>query len=637
MRFLLSGILSGFLLAVPLLFAGEGGEEQTWQPKVYQDETITLIDAVRRSLAENPFIKLREEETRFQEGLWQELRGQFDSVLSGELSYDHFKEELRARQKQTQREIREKLQEGIEDLGEQISVNQSLLDEIVRLQQDPTGGRVSDPTLQALVDLFTAEIAQAENEAERQVLIRGRDEVVEEARENEVDLLTALRRDLDTDSTRLRNIGPAPTEQESFTGSLRVEYSKRLRNGIVLAPFFEYTLEGDRFVGKPTSRDFGGKGILDLYRSTVGFDLNVPLLRGRGKKSAAAGERAAEIGYEASRDTLRHVAALVARDTALAYWASVAAEERVRILAGSAGRQAKLVELTRDLIAGDFLAKVDLARAKARQTTVQGAVDEARRTAYEARVQLSSAIGLRVGNMEQAPKPADGFPAVPRGASLDEAALAPLVRDSAARRSDYQAALKLEAAGGVLVEAAQHDLKPRLDLFTSLSANALSETTAQESFSGNLMGPSYRIELSLEWPFENNTQKGRLAQARADKGIRAIDARELKRQIRSNVVRLFGSLQETLAQLHFTRQAIEHYQATIDNEKTKLGADESTLVAVLLTEERLTEAELAHAEAFRAYSRLVAELRFESGTLVSYDDGGQPLAEEAPVTIPAVR
>ncbi|MCH9648184.1 MAG: TolC family protein [Deltaproteobacteria bacterium] len=596
---------------------------ERWQPVVFDGQTITLPEALSLTLANNPTLRLDEETARFHRGRLQEEAGQFDQRLTADLSYDYTKQNIRASVRQTEQERREDRQTSIDNLNERLIVSQQILNEILVLQQDPENTQVSDPDVQAQIDVINFQIRRASAEDRGELLVL-RDQALNDAviaARGDVDELTA---DLAEDRQELADLGPVPREEEEFFGRLNVQYLFPSRSGFTWGPFFEYTLDGDRFVGKPVNEDFGGKGIRELYRGTLGFTIDMPLARGFGRHATGAAERAAQFDYEASLAALRHSAAVSVLNTALAYWSAVEGEERVAVLEDSVRVQEELVELISMLIEADEVTASELSRGKAQQASSRAALEDARRFSQEARLDLADLMGLAVERQEQAPAPADPFPKLLPLGSLDASQPDRWVAEAVDRRDDYRAALKLRESGGVLLRAARLGLKPRLDLGGRFWYNALAENSGSEALDGKWVGPSYSVNFDFEWPFANNTQEGRLLQAESQEQIQTIDATELGRRIRSAVVQAFGSLQETRTQVGLASEAVENYHLALAAEREKLRFNMSTLVDTLLTEQRLTEVRLSHASARRRYAQLLAQLRFETGTLISEtSDGGR--------------
>lgn len=626
-------VAAGTLLSALQPAAAQKPEQpsQIWEPIVYAGDTVTLLDAVRLTLENNPNIRLQEESAGFQEGLLQEASGQFDAALLGELSYESIQQELTAGQKKIERDLREKIQQDLDNGLVQLAFAEQVLGEISMLADDPTGAQVSDPDLQANIDQVNISIRNADTPEEREELERLRDQVIQNSEQAYSELVDELRVEVERDATELENLGTPPEEEETYFGRLNLQILKPYRSGVAFGPFVEYTVSGDRFVGKPVDQDFGGKGIEDIYRGTVGFTVDVPLARDRGRAATGASERAGQIDYEASLSSIRHSANTSILLTLLSYWDAVATQESVAILTESAALQAKLVEYTQILIDADEIPAAELARVRAREAEILASVDEARRFAHEARIALSQAIGLRVEDTSHAPLPTDSFPPPPPNDALESVEIAALVREAPARRSDYDAAVQLQTSGGVLLRAAEINLRPRVDLGTRFWYNSLSESSGSL---GSWVGPSYNLALDVDWPFANNTQRGKLLQAEAATNARAIEAADLERLIRSNVVQVFGSLRETLEQLDLAVEAVNYYRQSVEAEIERFRFAGATLIDTLLTEQRLREAELSQVSAGRRYAQLLAQLRFETGSLISETTEGVLVVDPQLLTVP---
>lgn len=581
-------------------------------------ETLTLLDAIRQTLESNPTIALREQDRRFQAGVLQAETGRFDQALTTDVSWDYRRQEVRASVRQREREGREALQTEVDRLSDVRNVRTQIRDEIRQLQLDPTGFRVSDPDVQAQIDVINFEISRA-SPADRAQLIAARDDYLRDAVRAAEQSAADSTLELNDAIEDLTMLGPVPREEETFFGRFNVQYFVPFRNAITVAPFFEYTLDGDRFVDKPVDDRKGGKGFKDIYRASLGFTVDTPLLRDFGRKANAADEKAAAIDLEGTRRSLQHEAAARVLDTVLAYWAAVAATEQLAVRERSAALRGKIVEITATLVAADELPRAETARAAAEEATARAAVDDARRAAHEARLALSRAIGNEVKELAQAPLPSETFPTAVTAESL--AAFDPTfwATEARARRNDYQAALAAEESGGVLLTAAELGLKPRLDLGTRFFYNSLDEGSGRRAFTGNWVGPSYSLGLQFEKAFKNNTQKGKLEQAKADAASGSIRARDLARLISSEVLTAFGSLAETRARLSAAEAAVSAYQESVTAELERLRRGSASLIDTLLTEERLTDAQLTLVGARAASAQLLARLRFATGTLISED------------------
>jgi outer membrane protein TolC len=145
------------------------------------------------------------------------------------------------------------------------------------------------------------------------------------------------------------------------------------------------------------------------------------------------------------------------------------------------------------------------------------------------------------------------------------------------------------------------------------------------------VGPSTNVGLELERPFGNNLSRGRVVQSQADLAQRRIATADMRRQIQLQTVRIVASIEEASERVRLAEAAVGHYARVVDAEFQRFGIGEATLIDTILTETQRAEAQLALVNAQRDLARLLAELRYETGTLV--ENGALAGADLA--TIPA--
>lgn len=646
---------------VGLGFAGAAGAAAAaYDPPVfdYGDGKIAVVEAVRLTLENDPNLLLDREDVEQSRGFLQEVSGAFDWNLNANLSYEYRVQ--RVRDSTLQREI-----ERRNDLAAQRDFTcaeeirqRAALDNLRRFAAgDPNATLPNDVAQQ--VDFLDALIAAEDNATQRDLLSQARVNLLNRAIEAAADGVGDLAAGCVELNENVANLGPPPEEEETATGRFDLELSKLFRSGIVLTPFFTAGYDHTQFEGRrngffvdrvdenglPLTTeygtrlrrfvDFGGKNILDLYRTEIGFDVNFPLLRGRGIESVGASERAAEIDLSASEMVLRHGSSTSTLATAVAYWQLYAAQERVTVLERSLGLQTRLVELTSQLIDGDVLPRVESARSAASQANARAQLEAARRDLVASRLALARAMGVDVAGEGSAPLAQGPFPAPPTAEAIRAIDPATLAARALELRADRLAARELVVSGKVLAEAARRDLASRLDLALSLSAGALGE----ESFSNAVdrwTGPNGTFALAFDKSLGNNAREGRLKQNESQVRQREIAAADLERRIRISIVELLRSLEEATASLAAAEAAAGHFQATIDAELEKLGLGASTLIDAIVTEQQKTGSDLAVLAARQQVAVLLARLRFETGTLIRWSDGGGNFPEEALYTLPGM-
>ncbi len=614
-----------------------------YQPPVFSRPTVGLLEAVELTLAHDPAILLQQETVRQRRGVAQQAAGLFDLTLLGEFSYEFVQSELGSREREAMQKKRDDTRKELEKTEDRLRDLQERLDEILANRDALLEGReppirFDDPLLEAQFRLLYQRYLDAPPEEKQQIL----NDLLAILRSKELQVRADMADDLARAAEareKLRKLGTVPRIQRSYEGSMSLQLTKLYRNGMSLAPFVDLSGGGLSYQGKPKDEEFGGPGVKDSYDARVGFSVGIPLGRGRGLASAGAAEQSAILDVAASIDALTHAAAASVLNSALAYWDALAAQQAFTVHSKSLELQMQLKELAELLIQAEELPRIELVRVQARESEVQALVEGARRSAHEARLALARAMGLEVRTTADAPTPSDDFPPVPAKVDLACANAAELAAASLERRLDYRAVVRLQESGKILWRAAAIDLAPRADLNFSTWYGSLAENSdvlegLKGVVSGRWAGPSTRIGLTYEKPYENNTQKGKLEQAAATFRQRAITARDLERSIKAGVVRELTSLREAARQLARIEEAVELHRQAVDNEMEKLRMGTATVIDTILTEQRYVDAQLQLIAARQQVARLLARLRYETGTLVTTGDAGSFVRRDDLLALP---
>jgi outer membrane protein TolC len=621
---------------------------------------VSLDDALRLTLRHDTTIQLTAASADRLAGFAQEQSGIFDTALTGGVEYSYRVQELTESRKEDERNKRRKLDDFINQAGPDVAATRSTVNLLRQILSLPPGSEA------AQVDQLTAVSPNLGSQLRvLNALIAGNPSEAAQLRQIRQDFLNAafagFDRSLTDQEEQLRrarlnraDLGDSPDDEVFQNTRAKVQFSKLFRSGIQVAPFVDFTTEGSNFRGKQRKAEFGGKGLNDLYTTRVGSDFLFPLLRGRGSDALAAGERAATVEAQAGTLDVEHQRAESILRTAQAYWELRAAQESLAILERQVTRQGDLLRATTALVNGGELARVELARSQAAEARARARALDGRQRLYDARVELADALGIASsGDDATLPTAAkDPFPVAP-----DAAALQPWVGATAGpgQRRDVEAAMRREEAAVILQRGAETDLRSRLDLSASLFYTALGEVgdVATEGQDENgrpvyrrdgfveaydrWVGPSFTLTLNYEKPLGNNTAKGRLAAREAERRTRAIETGDLRRIVRLNVARTATSLIETIGRLRQTQAASQYYDQTITAELTRFRAGEATLINTITTEQQATETDLSLIAAQQAVANLLAQLRFESGTLVTNATVSAPTLVSLPTAVGSTR
>jgi outer membrane protein TolC len=643
------------LLSASPTSAGAGGAQQAGQPAApvastspgspqppvmtFPPEGIPLLDAVRVTLRNDPNIRRREADLRQQQGVVEQQAGSFDSQLSTNLGYSYRQQNLTTSTIQSEQTKRDSFRQVYNENLATAAQLKATVSALQQVRNAPPGqaqlnqlAALDPATAASLQVIETLTQSQGSNAQLQQQLLTIRQELVDQTVNQAQAGAQQAADQINKFGTIVADLGPTPTNEFYDNGTLNFTFSRLFRNGITFSPYFTGNMDGTNFVGKPVNGDFGGKGLADLYTFRAGGTGVLPLSRGRGMIAVAGAEQASLITQRAADFDLRHQSAASALATAQAYWALRAAQETVEVANLSLGIQAKLLDQTRALIRASELPQAELARVQASDARARARLQDAQRNEHEARVALATSMGISASDQDATlPRARDAFPPPPDSSLLDDQHVAALFTAAPGARLDVSAAASREEAGGVLVQTAETQLRPQVNLSLGGFYTALNEGSPGNALK-TWAGPSGTVALDLQKPFGNNLYRGQLQQAKADNVQRQIATTDLRRQVKLNIVRAARSLADASERVKQAQAAVDFYQKTIDAELQKFRNGESTLIDTILTQDQQTDAMLTLVSARQVMAGLLAQLRYETGTLVTGPEGS--IADAAFVTVP---
>jgi outer membrane protein TolC len=363
-------------------------------------------------------------------------------------------------------------------------------------------------------------------------------------------------------------------------------------------------------------------------QAQVVFSFVQPLLRGRGSSSSAAAEKAAAINVQAYQLQLRHSIAMAVRDTCLSYWAYAVAYQSVSAWLEAEERAKLLLSDEERLVQAKEHAPADLRTLAANLADVQTARTQAQQQALAARQALGLAMGLGWSQIERLPPPGDSLAEVTEEARPAAAQAAVLVNQAPERRADLLAAMAQVKSAGVLSYAARRAREPRLDLQVDLGYGGLSDsndaTALITPLGDHVLGVNFLTGLSFQFPLQNNAARGALLQQEAAQKQLALLEGNLHRQVQVAVAFALTSLHKAVAAQSSAQAAVAAYRDAVLNERKRVRAGLSTLFDVIQLETRLNNADQTALSARATVATALAQLRFESGTLIS--SSGQSVA-----------
>jgi outer membrane protein TolC len=607
----------------------------------FDAQGIDLAEAVRITLQNSPDIRLAQTEASQRLGAAQQQTGAFDTSLLANTNYNYQRQELTPTTKLSEDLKRQDLRDARDSQLATKNNLEALLAQLRSIQGTPPGStqltqiRALDPStasdLQVIDALYSSQIATADPTLQRD-LITLRNQLISDTIVRSQSGVTQALGAFNQLNTLVTNLGVTPEQEYFGNGGLNVSLARLFRNGISFSPFLSGTGNTTNFIDKPFDTEFGGKGIFPLYNFQGGVHVTVPLARGLGATAVAAPERSSLIFEEAARLDVQHQAASSALGTISAYWGLRAAQENVAIAQASVAQQGRIVQLTRATIAAGDLPQVELARVQASEARSQATLRDAESALHQARVALATAMGVAVTDDDATlPRAREDFPAAPDAAAVNEQRMAALAASGVKQRRDVAAAQRRQAASDVLVRGAQSNLKARVDLLGGTWFTGVDEAVVTNALN-RWVGPSYNVTLDIEKPFGNNLLRGLLVEAQAGSASSQILTNDLQRQVRLGVVRTVRSLNEAIERVRQAQAAVNFYQQTIESEIARFQIGEVRLIDTITTEAQQADALRTLVAARRDLAELIAELRFQTGTLVQ--DVNAPVAPQALTTVP---
>lgn len=633
----------------------------TWQPMaVWADEAgprenapvlaadaakIDILEAVRLTLAHDPNLRLQEEDAAFQEGVYEETLERFDWTFTGDLSYNHDERALSDGVLESQRERRENLADFNEEACDAIGTEQARITELEAAQAARPGEAsiAGDDIVDSQLRLLDELIETAENEGNQAVaqdLSETRFNLLQAEIDLSQQLLAGAQQACTISAEDLARLGGVPEFEEFDRLRLDLRAEKLFTTGLFFSPFIQGDYDSTQFVGKRNGEedadgrflDFGGKNVEDLYATRVGFDVNIPLMRGRGADEVAAATYAAQSDLGGTRSLVQHEASRRVLETAAAYWSLLAAQERARIAETSVELQKELGDAVRQLIQGDELPSYEEARVDASLANAMAQLERSLDDVIRLQAQLADVMGVGLNEAANAPSATDSFPTAPSSDEIKALSISDLVEQAVEQRYDVAAARQLIESGRYVAQAAALGVRSRLDVSASAWTSARGETSFSEA-TDRWVTPSWRVGLAFEKPFKNQALVGRQEQSEAVSRQNEISARDLERNVRLGVILAIRSLAKARERLAMAEEAAEAYRETVVAELERFRQGESTLVDTILTEQDATSSYLALAQARAEVATLVVQLRFELGALITDNAGRESQVTRNALTV----
>ncbi len=591
--------------------------EESWDE--ISDRRISLIEAVRVALLNDPIIRIAEQELAIAQAARTIARASFDPRLVGGITYRERHTEISREDVQRQQDQYNRNHQLILATRKERKQIERELKQLERgelPESDTVEGQLQQELQLAALDVLKQLGVDAGIDLSR--INRISDEIVKQGIETRKDVIKILE---STERNAIKQNERFPVNSIRRTDTTEVDISilKQFRNGITIGPYLQY----DNAQASLERR----AGVNRVNRSEAGIELTIPLGQGRGTIAASGHELAAQIDIEASQLSLQHTLAERVLNVVTAYWNLAAAQEQLGFLIRSEVTSTALAALTNELIRADEVPAASASQAQARRAQASATRVRGEITLQEAQQNLAIAMGVGDDDIIFAPLAADRLPSIVPESNVKALRLPDLVEGAIARRADFRASRKAIDSGRLLSEQARLNVKPRVDFNAGMFYTGLDQEGSKESYYHlyleNQAGPGFMVSLRMDWPFFLNDARGNYAVRQADLEVRREQSRFINNQIVSGISRAHFALRTSARELRLQQQAVGEYEQALATERERFRLGLATMLDPIQTEERLTlaRAELVFSRLLHAQS--LVRLRFETGTLMPHDHAGR--------------
>ena len=437
---------------------------------------------------------------------------------------------------------------------------------------------------------------------------------------------------IDTSFGHDRGYAPLPGQlvmSAADTTNLSLEVSKRFGWGTVVTPQVQLVRTGADSVA--------GASAPARNLARVTFQVVQPLLRGAGSGASSTLD-AATYEYEASKQDYLHAVTVRILLVASAYWSYRATSRSRAIQQDAENRAKKLLDEFRALVEAGERPASDLGQLEANHADQSRARFAAQQALAEARYGLGLQMGLSYEQASALGEPATKVPAIAASGSVQPAAASAFTAQARSNRRDLAAAAERILAAAAQYAGADNGRLVGLDLLADLGYTGVEDGDAVRDYlaglGNNVSGVDFNVGLRLRWPLGNDAAEGVAAVARAVHRQAVLARDEVVQEVEAGVATAASAVRLGAAALERARAAAVRYRESVENERRKLQAGLSTLIDVIVTEDRLTAALLSQNAQETEYARALVRLRYETGTLAHLEGDRGRIEEARMLSIP---
>jgi outer membrane protein TolC len=351
---------------------------------------------------------------------------------------------------------------------------------------------------------------------------------------------------------------------------------------------------------------------------STSFSIVQPLFRGRGREIVTANETIAEKGWQSQQDNAAFITSSQLLNTVSSYWQYLAATESLAAYQQNEARIRNMLEVTEQLVAADKKPSGDLTQIRADLRDKERQTVLAQQFLFAARQNLGRSLGLTTIASENIGPPESPFPNVEEQTEIPP--LSALLETARQQRTDLKALRIMLEQQQTQLKLAKNNLKPQLDLrlFGNYGGSAMGNG-ADRFFRALTNNEGRQVQLgaglSFQFPLNNNLAEANLLQTQLQINDQQVLLGDQIRQIELNVSISYNNYINSVQAVNKARQSLENYRTVFANEQYKFQQGLTTLLNLILMQERLTFSELDYIQARQQYAIALAQVRFETGAL----------------------
>ncbi|KAB7725710.1 hypothetical protein F5984_25660 [Rudanella paleaurantiibacter] len=424
---------------------------------------------------------------------------------------------------------------------------------------------------------------------------------------------------------------------KSNTLNMSAGVRQRLRTGQLTEVSMNYRFSNNNYplntYNQPISTFLGNNA------GTLNLSLTQPLLRGRGRRITTALEQSYTLYVDNAKSNNEFANSYELWQIATAYWGYTAAYKNLDIYKQSENRLRNVLSVTEELIKGDKKPAGDLVQIRADLASQERLTLMAEQELYAAKIFLGKVVGFSPEESQLLDIPQNDFPSIAGSAYRPDLEKADFVRVAKERRADLRAAKQGNEALERQYQFAQNNVKPQLDLTGFISYGGVSTgngmTDALSSFSnyqGRTVGTG--AKLTFTFPVNNNLAKGNLVKSYVAMNDQNVVVNNLLRTLELDISNDLNYLNNSVAGLQKAEEVLNYNQDVYNNERIKFQSGLTTMLNLILFQDRLTSAQLKYLQAYRQFANAIINLRHDTGTLIRSDAKGFTIDQNVFYTIP---